>query len=122
MIRRPPRSTLFPYTTLFRSGDELQIPMPMEEMGRIAAQTAKQILFQKVRDAVRANVYEQYIDKVGDLVNGYVKRFERGDIIVDLGNVERSEEHTSELQSRQYLVCRLLLEKKNKPSILFFLS
>src|SRR5918999_5078849 len=69
-------------------GDELQIPMPMEEMGRIAAQTAKQILFQKVRDAVRANVYEQYIDKVGDLVNGYVKRFERGDIIVDLGTVE----------------------------------
>src|ERR687889_511441 len=69
-------------------GDELQLPLPMEEMGRIAAQTAKQILFQKVRDAVRANVYEQYIDKVGDLVNGYVKRFERGDIIVDLGNVE----------------------------------
>ncbi|HEX8071634.1 MAG TPA: transcription termination factor NusA [Pyrinomonadaceae bacterium] len=69
-------------------GDELQIPLPMEEMGRIAAQTAKQILFQKVRDAVRANIYEQYIDKVGDLVNGYVKRFERGDIIVDLGNVE----------------------------------
>src|SRR5918998_3434456 len=69
-------------------GDELQLPMPMEEMGRIAAQTAKQILFQKVRDAVRANVYEQYIDKVGDLVNGYIKRFERGDIIVDLGNVE----------------------------------
>jgi transcription termination/antitermination protein NusA len=69
-------------------GDELQIPLPMEEMGRIAAQTAKQILFQKVRDAVRANIYEQYIDKVGDLINGYVKRFERGDIIVDLGNVE----------------------------------
>jgi N utilization substance protein A len=57
-------------------------------MGRIAAQTAKQILFQKVRDAERANIYEQYIDKVGDLVNGYVKRFERGDIIVDLGTVE----------------------------------
>src|ERR671929_342278 len=69
-------------------GDELQIPLPMEEMGRIAAQTAKQILFQKVRDAVRANIYEQYIDKVGDLINGYVKRFERGDIIVDMGNVE----------------------------------
>jgi N utilization substance protein A len=60
----------------------------MEDMGRIAAQTAKQILFQKVRDAVRANVYEQYIDKVGDLVNGYIKRFERGDLIVDLGTVE----------------------------------
>jgi transcription termination/antitermination protein NusA len=60
----------------------------MEGLGRIAAQTAKQILFQKVRDAVRSNVYEQYIDKIGDLVNGYVKRFERGNIIVDLGNLE----------------------------------
>ncbi|MGI8995734.1 MAG: transcription termination factor NusA [Pyrinomonadaceae bacterium] len=69
-------------------GDELQLPLPMEEMGRIAAQTAKQILFQKVRDAVRANVYEQYVDKIGDLINGFVKRFERGDMIVDLGTVE----------------------------------
>ena len=66
----------------------LLLPLPMEELGRIAAQTAKQILFQKVRDAVRSNVYEQYIDKIGDLVNGYVKRFERGNIIVDLGNLE----------------------------------
>ncbi|MDT7602526.1 MAG: transcription termination/antitermination protein NusA, partial [Acidobacteriota bacterium] len=69
-------------------GDALLLPLPLEELGRIAAQTAKQILCQKVRDAVRAQVYEQYIDKVGDLVNGMVKRFERGDIIVDLGNVE----------------------------------
>ncbi|HEY9283126.1 MAG TPA: transcription termination factor NusA, partial [Pyrinomonadaceae bacterium] len=69
-------------------GDELQIPLPMEEMGRIAAQTAKQILFQKVRDAERQNIYEQYIDKVGDLINGFTKRFERGDIVVDLGTVE----------------------------------
>ncbi len=69
-------------------GDALLLPLPMEELGRIAAQTAKQILFQKVRDAVRSNVYEQYIDKIGDLVNGYVKRFERGNLIVDLGNLE----------------------------------
>src|SRR2546421_3828451 len=69
-------------------GDALLLPMPMEELGRIAAQTAKQILFQKVRDAVRTNVYEQYIDRVGELVNGFVKRFERGNMIVDLGNVE----------------------------------
>jgi N utilization substance protein A len=69
-------------------GDALLLPLPMEGLGRIAAQTAKQILFQKVRDAVRSNVYEQYIDKIGDLVNGYVKRFERGNIIVDLGNLE----------------------------------
>src|SRR3977135_1038480 len=70
------------------SGDALLLPMPMEELGRIAAQTAKQILFQKVRDAVRSNVYEQYIDRVGELINGFVKRFERGNMIVDLGNLE----------------------------------
>ncbi|MBV9957502.1 MAG: transcription termination factor NusA, partial [Acidobacteria bacterium] len=69
-------------------GDALLIPLPMEELGRIAAQTAKQILFQKVRDAERSNIYDQYIDKIGDLVNGFVKRFERGNIIVDLGNLE----------------------------------
>ena len=62
------------------------LPMPLEDLGRIAAQTAKQILFQKVRDAVRQQVYEQYIDKTGDLVNGFVKRFERGNIVVDLSN------------------------------------
>src|SRR5919199_3202851 len=69
-------------------GDALLLPLPMEELGRIAAQTAKQILFQKVRDAVRSNIYEQYVDKIGDLLNGFVKRFERGNIIVDLGNLE----------------------------------
>src|ERR1700747_3080305 len=69
-------------------GDALLLPMPMEELGRIAAQTAQQILFQKVRDAVRSNVYEQYIERVGELVNGFVKRFERGNMIVDLGNLE----------------------------------
>lgn len=69
-------------------GDALLLPLPMEELGRIAAQTAKQILFQKVRDAERSNIYEQYVDKIGDLVNGFVKRFERGNIIVDLGNLE----------------------------------
>jgi transcription termination/antitermination protein NusA len=67
-------------------GDALLIPLPMEGLGRIAAQTAKQILFQKVRDAVRSNVYDQYVDKIGDLMNGYIKRFERGDAIVDIGN------------------------------------
>ncbi len=67
-------------------GDMLLIPMPMDELGRIAAQTAKQILVQKVREALREKVYEEYVDKIGNLVNGVVKRFERGDIIVDLGN------------------------------------
>jgi transcription termination/antitermination protein NusA len=67
-------------------GDKLLIPLPTEELGRIAAQTAKQILVQKVREAVREKVYEEYIDRKGELVNGTVKRFERGDMIIDLGN------------------------------------
>jgi transcription termination/antitermination protein NusA len=67
-------------------GDMLQIPLPQEEMGRIAAQTAKQILVQKVREAIREKVYEEYIDRKGELINGVVKRFERGDMVIDLGN------------------------------------
>lgn len=66
-------------------GDVLLIPLPQEEMGRIAAQTAKQILVQKVREAIREKVYDEYIDRKGELINGMVKRFERGDMIVDLG-------------------------------------
>ncbi|MBC7900477.1 MAG: transcription termination/antitermination protein NusA [Saprospiraceae bacterium] len=68
------------------TGDMLLIPLPQEEMGRIAAQTAKQILVQKVREAIREKVYEEYIDRKGELINGTVKRFERGDMIIDLGN------------------------------------
>ena len=67
-------------------GDMLLIPLPREEMGRIAAQTAKQILVQKVREAIREKVYDEYIDRKGELINGTVKRFERGDMIIDLGN------------------------------------
>ncbi len=67
-------------------GDMLLIPLPQEEMGRIAAQTAKQILVQKVREAIREKVYDEYIDRKGELINGTVKRFERGDMIIDLGN------------------------------------
>jgi N utilization substance protein A len=67
-------------------GDMLLLPLPTEDLGRIAAQTAKQILVQKVREAVREKVYDEYIDRKGELINGVVKRFERGDMIVDLGN------------------------------------
>lgn len=67
-------------------GDMLLLPLPTEELGRIAAQTAKQILVQKVREAIREKVYDEYIDRKGELINGSVKRFERGDMIVDLGN------------------------------------
>src|SRR3712207_8026462 len=84
MIRRPPRSTLFPYTTLFRSLGNLeddwaiQLALPLERARAAAV------------DAAVDDIRERY------------------------GADARSEEHTSELQSRQYLVCRLLLEKKKK--------
>lgn len=83
-------------------GDALLIPLAQEEMGRIAAQTAKQILVQKVREAVRKKVYEEYIDRKGELVNGTVKRFERGDMVIDLGNnleavVPRNEQSRGEM-------------------------
>src|SRR3712207_8485248 len=89
MIRRPPRSTLFPYTTLFRS--------------RILLRDGLEF----VADAV-ARVDER------------VRRAERLQLVAKLPHEDvdgRSEEHTSELQSRQYLVCRLLLEKKKTLTI-----
>lgn len=67
-------------------GDVLLIPLPTEELGRIAAQTAKQILVQKVREAVRSKVYDEYFERIGEIFNGQVKRFERGDMIVELSN------------------------------------
>ena len=67
-------------------GDLLEIPLPTEELGRIAAQTAKQILVQKVREAVRSKVYDEYFERIGEIFNGQVKRFERGDMIVELSN------------------------------------
>ncbi len=66
-------------------GDYIEEPMESIEFGRIAAQTAKQVIVQKVREAERAKVVEAYQDRVGELVTGVVKRVERGNIIMDLG-------------------------------------
>src|SRR3712207_8388774 len=99
MIRRPPRSTLFPYTTLFRSREGSDGPeqRPQHPLGRPA------------QEPDRAAGTADADELVG---HGAVVRREHG---ADAGHDDvegRSEEHTSELQSRQYLVCRLLLEKK----------
>lgn len=68
--------------------DELEFQKPTEGLGRIAAQMAKQVIFQKVREAERESVYEEYHEHVGEIVNCVVKRFENGDIIVELGKTE----------------------------------
>ncbi len=69
-------------------GDEIHLPISTEGLGRIAAQSAKQVLYQRVREAERENVYNEFIDRVGEVLNGTVKRFERGDIVIDLGRTE----------------------------------
>src|SRR3712207_8336069 len=101
MIRRPPRSTLFPYTTLFRS--------TLQRFGQIALPPGA-VVDGEIRDA----------GAVSEAVAQVFKRtrLKSKEAVVGIANqrvvVRRSEEHTSELQSRQYLVCRLLLEKKKK--------
>jgi N utilization substance protein A len=69
-------------------GKEISIKKSTEGLGRIAAQTAKQVIFQKVLEAERDNIYQKYKEKVGEIINGMVKRFDKGDIIIDIGETE----------------------------------
>ncbi len=69
-------------------GDYIAEPLPPLDFGRIAAQSAKQVIVQKVRDAERERQYNEYKDRIGDIVNGVVKRVEYGNVIVDLGRGE----------------------------------
>src|SRR5579863_8750619 len=69
-------------------GDRIADPLPPLEYGRIAAQSAKQVIVQKVREAERDRQYEEYKDRIGDIVNGIVKRVEYGNVVVDLGRGE----------------------------------
>src|SRR3712207_8511203 len=100
MIRRPPRSTLFPYTTLFRSGPA--------EGGAAGGAGEDDVLHLAATEALRTLLAQDPGDGVDHV------RLAR-----PVGSDDgRSEEHTSELQSRQYLVCRLLLEKKKTITLL----
>jgi N utilization substance protein A len=69
-------------------GDEIGVKLDTAGFGRILAQTAKQVIIQRVRDAERDIVYEEYKDRKGEVLNGIVRRFEKGSIIVDLGRAE----------------------------------
>src|SRR3712207_8945636 len=99
MIRRPPRSTLFPYTTLFRS----------RAARELAARDA-----QRTRAAAAQHEHDREHRARGE--EPPARRQQRGHRLDHHADAQRSEEHTSELQSRQYLVCRLLLEKKKRTS------
>src|SRR3712207_8443514 len=98
MIRRPPRSTLFPYTTLFRS----RLVVRVAREAGVADALDSRVALEELGDPMRVRAVLAHAD--GERL--HAAQHEPG--------VERSEEHTSELQSRQYLVCRLLLEKKKK--------
>src|SRR6187399_527520 len=67
---------------------EIEFPKPTDVLGRIAAQTAKQVIFQKVREAERENIFAEYNQRLGDVINTMVKRFESGDLIVEIGRIE----------------------------------
>jgi N utilization substance protein A len=83
-------------------GTEIHIPISTEGLGRIAAQSAKQVLYQRIREAEREKVYNEFIDRVGEVVNGTVKRFERGDIIVDLGRTEAAVPRSGQSRHERY--------------------
>ncbi|HOI15706.1 MAG TPA: transcription termination factor NusA [Geobacteraceae bacterium] len=69
-------------------GDSLGMKMDASDFTRIAAQTAKQVIIQKVREAERETIYNEFIERKGELVNGIVRRYEKGELIVDLGRAE----------------------------------
>src|SRR5687767_12471390 len=83
---------------------EIEFPRPTEDLGRIAAQTAKQVIFQKVREAESENVYGEYSQRIGEVVNGIVKRFENGDIILELGRVEAQLPRKEQSRAENYNV------------------
>ena len=83
-------------------GDEIHIPISTDDLGRIAAQSAKQVLYQRIREAEREKVYNEFIDRIGEVVNGTVKRFERGDIVVDLGRTESAVPRSEQARHERY--------------------
>lgn len=85
-------------------GDALGIKIDTGSFGRIAAQSAKQIIVQKVRDAERAQIYEEFKDRTGEVLSGHVRRFERNDIIVDLGRTEAVIPYREQMPTERYRV------------------
>jgi len=83
-------------------GDSLGIKMDTSTFGRIAAQSAKQVIIQKMKDAERDAVYASFIDRKGEIINGIVQRIDRGDIIVNLGQTEAVLPHRDQVPRESY--------------------
>jgi len=84
------------------AGDSLGMKMDASSFSRIAAQTAKQVIIQKVREAEREGVFNEFKDRLGELVNGIVRRYERGDLIIDLGRTEALLPHREQVPRENY--------------------
>ncbi|MDH3976257.1 MAG: transcription termination factor NusA [Deltaproteobacteria bacterium] len=83
-------------------GDSLGIKLPSSEFGRIAAQTAKQVIIQRVRDAERDMIFNEYKDRKGELISGYVRRFEKGNVVIDLGKTEGIMPHKEQIPRESF--------------------
>lgn len=83
-------------------GDELGRKLDTNNLGRIDAQTAKQVIVQKLRDAERDIIYTEYKDRKGEMVNGIVQRFDRGDLIVNLGRTDAVLPYREQIQKERY--------------------
>jgi N utilization substance protein A len=83
-------------------GSEIKLMLPLEEFGRNAVQTAKQVLMQKVREAERERVYEDYKDKVGVIASGTVRQVDRGNILVNLGRAEAYLPNREQIRKERY--------------------
>ena len=86
----------------FEVDDYVEIPKPTVDLGRIAAQTAKQVIFQKVREAEREIIFEEFSQQIGQLVNAIVRRNEGRDIILDIGRTEAILPYSEQSQNEQY--------------------
>jgi transcription termination/antitermination protein NusA len=85
-------------------GDSIGIKLDSEIFGRIAAQTAKQVISQKMRDAEREIVYSEFLGRKGEIISGIVRRFERGTIVIDLGKTEAFMPPKEQIPSEQYKI------------------
>src|SRR3712207_7673754 len=119
MIRRPPRSTLFPYTTLFRSQDTISSYPYLVGVATLPEYRGQghmtKLLFEEMLQFRKQGSDFCFLLPINPMIYrgfGFEYFSGREEYTFDISLLSRSEEHTSELQSRQYLVCRLLLEKK----------
>ena len=85
-------------------GDEIELDVTPQNMGRIAAQTAKQTMMQRVRMAEKENLYEEFKDRAGEVINGAIRRFDKSDVVVDLGKFEGIMPNKERVPTEEYTI------------------